>query len=178
MDASKYTSLSLGSNMHHGDVDELESSKAALLITALKSGQSIRFIALGSSMSPAILPRSWVTISPCVPSELKWGEIALCVLDHTSQDQHAWILHRVMSNRYDERCLKLGGDRLPITDDLRSYHNVLGVLTAIEPPKVMKVYTILTLVMKKAPRSLLARCLGMVSLWAYHLYSRVRRFLR
>ena len=178
MDAPKHASLSLRPNMNSSDETELEASKAALLITALKSGKSIRFIALGGSMSPAIPSRSWVTISPCAPSELKWGEIALCVLDHTSQDQHAWILHRVMSNRYDERCLKLGGDRLPITDDLRSYHNVLGVLTAIEPPKVTKVYRILTLIMKKAPRSLLARCLGMVSLWAYHLYSRVRRFLR
>ena len=162
--------------MNEDELD-LETHQAALLITALQSQQVIRFVASGTSMSPVIPSGSLVTISPCNPYHLKCGEVALCVLDSTTCSKAVWVLHRVIYNDRSQQRLKLAGDRLPVSDDLRSYDQIMGVLTAIDVDHSPRIKLFLK-PMHHDPRSLYARVAGLSSLGLYRLYSRMKLMVR
>lgn len=176
MDATTGPTLGLG-RLVSMDRSSLEKHKAELFISALQSKQVIQFIALGTSMSPAIPSGALVTISPCHPSLLRCGEVALCILDQAGDSGQAWVLHRVISNQRQQRIVKMAGDRLPISDEIRSYENVLGVLTAIQVERSFGLSLIFTLI-NNNPRSLYTRALGLSSLVLYRMYSRLKLIIQ
>ena len=160
----------------------LEEAQASMLIEALEVDQEICFIALGGSMRPMIPPRSRVTITAIDPTLLRWGEVALVtqsksktrepyseaqsLQDDGSHTELAWVLHRVTFNDRDAQVIYTAGDRLPLHDPPRPYHQVLGVLSHVERRRGARAWP--------PPRSFRARLVGMLTLWSYRLFYSLR----
>jgi ATP-binding cassette subfamily B protein len=64
----------------------------------LRSGQQIRFRALGNSMEPVIWGGDEVVLSPVAPAyDLRVGDIVLAQVTITSGNTQHWVLHRIES---------------------------------------------------------------------------------
>lgn len=164
---------------------QLTEEKAALLVDALIQGHSVRFKALGGSMSPLIPAESLVTIHPCPPFELRRGDVALCVVSPTDDKKQVWILHRVISHNRRTQTLSMAGDRLPMIDEPRLYSQVVGVLSEVsvlsEPSLVtprserrviMIIWRLISPLRRlyaSHPRSLLGRSIGLASFYLQRL---------
>lgn len=89
-----------------------------MLIELLRSGQSVRFIARGSSMWPSIPAGSRLQVQPCPATELKVGELAAFA-------RHGQlVVHRV--TRVTADGVWLQGDNRAVSDGHVPAEHVLG----------------------------------------------------
>lgn len=91
---------------------------ARLIIELLRAGQSVRFLARGNSMWPAIPSRSEVEVVPCVQAELEAGQLA--AFERAGQV----VVHRVL--RVGPEGVYFAGDALRRADGCIAAAQLLG----------------------------------------------------
>ncbi len=105
----------------------------SVALTVLKEGGHVRFEPPGGSMNPFIRHGETVTLMPCSPRDLKFGDIILyCVgLDPAVSPKR---IHRVVKRRVmGGECLLLTkGDACTSTDAPVAPRQVLGKVSTIE----------------------------------------------
>lgn len=94
------------------------------MLELLRSGQSVRFIARGSSMWPSIPAGSRLEVQPCPAMDLKQGELAA----FTRHGQ--LVVHRV--TRVTAGGVWLQGDNREISDGHVPAEQVLGRANVLE----------------------------------------------
>ncbi len=99
---------------------------AGLLRDVLGKGASFRFKARGFSMTPIINDGDVITVSPCLPGDLRSGDIA--ALTHPVTDR--LVVHRIVGIRGKSFFAK--GDNNEAFDGLIPESHVLGRVTRIE----------------------------------------------
>lgn len=164
---------------------DLESQRSQFVIDLLRQGYSVKLKVIGQSMYPSILSGSEVTISPIEKQEvrfIKQGELILCSVE-ADQISTSWVLHRVIKNKYRSQLLIMGGDRLPVNDEVRTYEQVLGRLSKLEFPDHLQSQPgwrahFLSLLTQTRPESCLTRYLGLSYLHLYRIYKRMQLFFR
>lgn len=97
---------------------------ARLLIELLRSGQSVPFIARGSSMWPSVPSGSRLEVQPCQAAELQVGELA------AFEWQGQLVVHRVTRSTPDGVLLQ--GDNRERSDGHVPAARVLGRARVIE----------------------------------------------
>jgi hypothetical protein len=95
-----------------------------MIIALLRSGQSVRFVARGQSMWPAIPSRSQVEVVPCLASELTVGQIA--AFERGGQV----VVHRVQ--RVTPEGVYFAGDALRRQDGCIAAAQLLGRARVVE----------------------------------------------
>ncbi len=159
----------------------LDDRQVQFVIDMLKQGHTVKIQVYGDSMHPSILSGSDVYIQSIAYknlSQIKKGELILCLIALESSHPH-WVLHRVLSHQRKQKTLLLGGERLPINDDIRSYDQVLGrVIRINSPPQKLKLEHffsyLLARLTQKSPQSMISRYLGLLNLYLYRLYRRLK----
>jgi signal peptidase I len=100
----------------------------SVLTGLLESGRKVRFNPVGTSMRPFIRQGDILTVRPCSPHDLKFGDI---VLFATEQKSHR--VHRIVGNpRLDGNgFIVTRGDASADTDPPISPEDILGKVSAI-----------------------------------------------
>jgi hypothetical protein len=98
-----------------------------LLIALARSGERVRFRALGRSMGRAVPNRSLVEISPCPGSELTIGQIA------AFERAGRVVVHRVAAVR--PGAVQFASDAQGLGDGWVAFENVLGRAHVVERPQ-------------------------------------------
>ena len=105
----------------------------SIALAVLKEGNQVRFGAPGKSMAPFIRHGETVTVIPCSPRDLKWGDI---ILYSTSLDPAASPkrIHRVIKVKVEGRnpLVFTKGDALSSLDGPIDPQQVLGKVSAIK----------------------------------------------
>ena len=94
-----------------------------MMIELLRSGQSVRFVARGSSMWPSIPPGSRLEVLPCPAEELKVGELA--AFDRGGQ----LVVHRV--TQQEAGGVRMQGDNREVSDGEIPPEQILGRATIL-----------------------------------------------
>ncbi|HVZ31246.1 MAG TPA: hypothetical protein VG963_02415 [Polyangiaceae bacterium] len=97
------------------------------LIALARSGERVRFRALGRSMGRAIPSRSLVEISPCTGSELAVGQIA------AFERGGRVVVHRVAALK--PGAVQFASDAQGLGDGWVAFENVLGRAHVVERPR-------------------------------------------
>jgi hypothetical protein len=95
-----------------------------MIIELIRSGESVRFRARGSSMWPAIPSGSQIEVQPCAASELEVGQIA------AFERQGRVVVHRVES--ISAEGVRFAGDSLERGDGMIASARVLGRARVLE----------------------------------------------
>lgn len=91
---------------------------------ALKAGKSVFIRVVGGSMEPFLSDdKDVVKITPCIPTELRCGDVALF------KSNASYCLHRVIAIKGDE--ITLCGDAIYQFCEVISSSEVIGVLHAV-----------------------------------------------
>ncbi len=101
--------------------------RTALILAALDSGLSVRIKVTGFSMSPSILPDSWIIVRPLRESEIP--PVGAVVLVRTDDFAHAdthFIAHRVIAATADY--VTTQGDSNLVPDPASPASEILGVV--------------------------------------------------
>jgi len=101
---------------------------ARLIIELLRSGQSVRFRARGSSMWPAIPSGSRIEVQPCAVSELEVGQLA------AFEREGQVVVHRVQS--VTPEAVHFLGDSLERGDGCIASERVLGRARVLERRRI------------------------------------------
>jgi signal peptidase I len=99
-----------------------------VLINLLDAGRQVRFNPVGTSMGPFIRQGDAVTVRPCLPRDLAFGDIVLF-----AAGQEMYRVHRIVERlREDGRPLFITkGDASPDTDPPISPEDILGEVSAV-----------------------------------------------
>jgi signal peptidase I len=89
-----------------------------LTVEILRSGNSVRLKALGSSMLPALWPDDVLTVEPVAATAVRPGDILLCMRDGR------FVIHRLIRCRNEEWTTR--GDAMPVCDPPFQANQVLG----------------------------------------------------
>ncbi len=94
-----------------------------MIVELLRSGETVQFNARGLSMWPAITSKSRILVQPCLPAELRVGQIAAFERDGRI------VVHRV--ERVSHAGVHFSGDTLERGDGCIANENVLGRATIL-----------------------------------------------
>jgi hypothetical protein len=97
---------------------------ARMIIELLRSGESVRFRARGSSMWPSIPSGSQIEVQPCAVAELEVGQIA------AFERAGRVVVHRVES--ISAEGVRFAGDSLERGDGVIASERVLGRARVLE----------------------------------------------
>jgi hypothetical protein len=97
-----------------------------MVIELLREGQSVRFVARGGSMWPAVRDGTLVEVVPCLPNELRVGELGAYV------GTRGLVVHRVVA--HEPGGLRFRGDTHAEDDGLVEVSRVLGKVRVLAWP--------------------------------------------
>ncbi len=102
--------------------------RTALILAALHSGLSVRIKVTGFSMSPSILPDSWIIVRPLRKSEIPAvGAVVLVRTDGFAHADTHFIAHRVLTATADY--VTTQGDSNLVPDPTSPASDILGIVT-------------------------------------------------
>lgn len=99
---------------------------ALYLIDALRAGETVRFVARGTSMWPSIRDGATVEVVPCPARELRTGDVG------AFEREGQVVVHRVLATMGER--LRFAGDGLRMADGIVCSEQVLGRARVIRQP--------------------------------------------
>ncbi len=137
-----------------------------LITERLSSGQSVEFMAHGTSMKP-MLHDSYVTLSPA-PKRLVRGDLPLC-----RRGNGSFVLHRVV-RVHSNGSYTLCGDNQTKLEHGFTRDDVIGIVTAFDKDGV-NVAADSAEYLRYVKKRLASRPLRRCSELLYHLYARLKK---
>ena len=115
---------------HAYDMCSEERKFWAVLTDLLDVGRQVRFNPVGTSMGPFIRQGDAVTVRPCSPRDLAFGDI---VLFSAGREMEMYRVHRIVKiSHVDGRTFIITkGDASPDTDSPISPEDILGKVSAV-----------------------------------------------